>query len=215
MQLLPNPEQGRFLALVLLFIAGLAAYALGVHWWFTAPHLDIASQIADLKEQERGYRETVARRPMLEKQLAEVDRYEQSNPAFLAEADFDSAAAGLIQRFKQVLASHVTDPTRCQVLTNSSARNNQPERFQRVTLKLRLRCDLEAFAGLLYDLENDSPVLFIDDLQIFRQQGYIQPGRNKISTYLDIRFDLYGYIRSRADDDQADGKKPPRARVRP
>ncbi|MGD9583810.1 MAG: type II secretion system protein GspM [Lysobacterales bacterium] len=215
MQLLPNPEQGRFLALVLLLIAVLAGYYLCVHWWFTAPHLDIASQIAELKEQERGFRETVARRPLLEKQLAQVDRYEQGNPAFLPEADFDAAAAGLIQRFKQVVASHVTDPARCQILTNTSARNNQPERFERVTLKMRLRCDLEPFAGILYDLENDSPVLFIDDLQIFRQQGYLQPGRNKISTYLDIRLDLYGYIRHRADEGQAAGKKPPRARTRP
>ena len=214
MQLLPNPEQGRFLALVLLLIAVLAAYYLGVHWWFTAPHLEIAEQIAELKQQQRGFRETVARRPLLEKQLEQVDRYEQGNPAFLAEADFDAAAAGLIQRFKQVVASHVTDPARCQILTNSSSRNNQPERFERVTIKLRLRCDLEPFAGILYDLENDSPVLFVDDLQIFRQQGYIQPGRNKISTYLDIRLDLYGYIRQRADEQATAAQKPPRARIR-
>lgn len=214
MQLLPNPEQGRFLALVLLLIAVLAGYYLCVHWWFTAPHLDIAEQIAELKQQERGFRETVAGRPLLEKQLAEVDRYEQGNPAFLAESDFDAAAAGLIQHFKQVVASHVTDPARCQMLTNSSSRNNQPERFERVTLKLRLRCDLEPFAGILYDLENDSPVLFIDDLQIFRQQGYLQPGRNKISTYLDIRLDLYGYIRHRADGDQPADQKKPRPRTR-
>ena len=89
---------------------------------------------------------------------------------------------------------------------NQYAHATEPERFERVTIKVRLRCDLEPFAGILYDLESASPFLFIDDLQIFRQQGYVQPGQNKISTYLDIRFDLYGYIRKRVEIDEKTGR---------
>jgi general secretion pathway protein M len=208
MQLLPSPEHGRFLAVVLLAIALALAYLFGVHWWFTARHLEIGSQISDLREQELKFREKAAERPALEQQLAEVQQFELSSPAFLPEADFESAAAGLTQRLKQVVATHATDPTRCQVIMNQYSHANDPERFERVTIKVRLRCDLEPFAGILYDLEGASPFLFVDDLQIFRQQGYVQPGQNKISTYLDIRFDLYGYIRKRVGSaDKTDKSK--------
>ncbi len=212
MQLLPSPEQGRFLSLVLLAIALALAYLIGVHWWFTAPHLEIATQISDLREQELRYREKAAERPALEKQLAEVKQYELNNPAFLPEADFESAAAGLTQRLKQVVSEHATDPARCQVIMNQYSHVNDPEPFERVTIKVRLRCDLEPFAGILYDLESASPFLFVDDLQIFRQQGYVKAGQNKISTYLDIRFDLYGYIRKRVE--AADKNKPVNRRDR-
>ncbi len=200
MQLLPNPEQGRFLAVVLLVIALMMAYLLGVHWWFTARHLEIAGQISELREQELRFREKAAERPALEKQLADVQQYESNNPAFLPEPDFEAAAAGLTQRLKQIVSTQaIKDPSRCQIIMNQYAHASEPERFERVTIKVRLRCDLEQFAGILYDLESASPFLFIDDLQIFRQQGYVQPGQNKISTYLDIRFDLYGYIRKRVE----------------
>lgn len=206
MQLLPSPEQGRFLALILLGIALALGYLIVVHWWFTAPHLEVAGQIADLRDQELRFRQKAAERPALERQLAEVQQYESSSPAFLPEPDFESAAAGLTQRLKQVVATHATDPARCQVIMNQYAHATEPERFERVTIKVRLRCDLEPFAGILYDLESASPFLFIDDLQIFRQQGYVQPGQNKISTYLDIRFDLYGYIRVRVPSADKPGK---------
>ena len=206
MQLLPSAEHGRFLAVVLLGIAILVAYLIGVHWWFTARHIEIGGQISDLRSQELRFREKAAERPALERQLAEVQQYESNNPAFLPEADFESAAAGLTQRLKQIVTTHATDPARCQIIMNQYAHATEPERFERVTIKVRLRCDLEPFAGILYDVESASPFLFIDDLQIFRQQGYVQPGQNKISTYLDIRFDLYGYIRKRVEIDEKTGR---------
>ena len=73
---------------------------------------------------------------------------------------------------------------------------------------MRLRCDLEPFAGILYDLESASPVLFIEELAIFRQQGYLVPGQNKLSNYLDIRFDLFGFIRKPGPAKAAEGRKP-------
>lgn len=215
MQLLPNPEQGRLLAVVLLLIALLLGYYLSVHWWFSARHIEVADAIADLKQQELRFREIAAGRPLLEKRLAEVAQYESNNPAFLPEADFDSAAAGLTQRLKSIVATHATDPARCQIIMNQYAHSNDPERFERVTIKVRLRCDLEPFAGILYDLESASPVLFIDDLQVFRQQGYVQPGQNKISSYLDIRFDLFGYIRKQIEIDAKTGKAKIKAKDQP
>ena len=197
MQLLPRAENGRFLALLLLLIADGLVYVFGVHWWFTERHLAIADEIGDLREQYARFKAKADQKPLIERQLADVRTYEAGNPAFLPEGDFDAAAAGLTQRLKQVVAAHVpaSDAQRCQIIMNQYSRSTEPDPFERVVIKVRLRCDLEPFAGILYDLESASPMLFVEELAIFRQQGYLVPGQNTLSNYLDIRFDLFGFIR--------------------
>lgn len=206
MAITPKAENGRFLAIVLLLIAVLLVYFLGVHWWFTARHLEIADEMQTLREQELRFREIAATRKEVEAAHAAVRNYEANNPAFLPETDFDSAAASLTTQIKQIVARHAPaqNPDRCAIVMNQYQRANEPERFERVTIKLRLRCDLEPFAAILHDLEASSPLLFVDDLQVFRQQGYLTPGSNKIQNYLDIRVDVFGYIRSKP---QAAGKE--------
>ena len=196
MQLLPKAENGRFLAVLLLLIAIALVYVAGVHWWFTERHLAIAEEISDLREQYARFKAKADQKPLIERQLADVRTFEAGNPAFLPEGDFDAAAAGLTQRLKQFVSGQAPDPQRCQIIMNQYSRSTEPDPFERVVIKVRLRCDLEPFAGVLYDLETASPVLFIDDLQIFRQQGYLVPWQNKLSNYLDIRFDLFGFIRN-------------------
>lgn len=196
MQLLPKAENGRFLALVLALIAFALVYLVGVHWWFTERHLEIAAEMSELRDQYARFKAKADQKPLIERQLADVRAYEAGNPAFLPEGDFDAAAAGLTQRLKQIVGSHSPDPQRCQIIMNQYSRSTEPDPFERVVIKVRLRCDLEPFAGVLYDLESASPMLFVEELAIFRQQGYLVPGQNKLSNYLDIRFDLFGFIRN-------------------
>ncbi len=196
MQLLPKAENGRFLAVLLLLIAVALVYLAGVHWWFTERHLEIAEQISELREQYVRLKSKADQKPLVDRQLADVRTFEAGNPAFLPEGDFDSAAAGLTQRLKQFVAGQAPDPQRCQIIMNQYSRSTEPDLFERVVIKVRLRCDLEPFAGVLHDLESASPMLFIEELAIFRQQGYLVPGQNKLSNYLDIRFDLFGFIRN-------------------
>jgi general secretion pathway protein M len=208
MQLLPKAENGRFLALVLALITLALAYLFGVHWWFTERHVDIAAEMSDLREQYARFKAKADQKPLIERQLADVRAYEAGNPAFLPEGDFDAAAAGLTQRLKQIVGSHVSDPQRCQIIMNQYSRSTEPDPFERVVIKVRLRCDLEPFAGILYDLESASPMLFVDELAIFRQQGYLVPGQNKLSNYLDIRFDLFGFIRKPGPAKNSSERKP-------
>ncbi len=195
MQLLPKADNGRFLAVVVLLIVLLVAYLGGVHWWFTARHLEIADEMTQLREQERSYRATAEQRTDIEKRLAEVREFEANNPAFLAEGDFDSAAAGLSQRLKQVITGKAKDAQSCQIIMNQYSRPTDKERFERASIRVRLRCSLEEFGPILHELESSSPVLFIDDVQIWKQTGYRQPGTNEVASYLDIQFTLSGYLR--------------------
>jgi|APFre7841882724_1041349.scaffolds.fasta_scaffold56400_1 general secretion pathway protein M len=195
MQWLPSSDNGRFLAVVVLVIAVLLAYFVGVHWWFTARHLEIASQMGDLRERELRYRRTVAQRPEIEQRLATVRAFEASNPAFLAEGDFDSAAAGLSQRLKQIVQAHARDAQSCQIIMNQYQRPTDKELFERAAIRVRLRCSLEEFGPILHDLEGGSPMLLVDEVQVWKQTGYRAPGSNQVASYLDIQFTLSGYLR--------------------
>jgi general secretion pathway protein M len=193
----PAVDRDRLLAVVLLVLALFAVYLVGVHWWFTARHVAIWQEMSTLKDQEATFRATSAQRAEIEARLAEVRAFEASNPAFLPETDFDSAAAALSQRLRQIVTQHARNEQSCQIIMNQYAPSTERELFERAAIRIRLRCTLEEFQPILYDLESASPVLFIDELQIWKQTGFQQPGSNQVSSYLDIQFTLWGYLRKR------------------
>jgi hypothetical protein len=119
---------------------------------------------------------------------------ESTPPAFLPEGDFDAAAAGLVQRLVEVVASKGGNAERCQLIQKQYARSTRPEPFERVTIKARMRCDWPGLAPILHALET-TPGLFIDEAQIWKQTGYRTPGSNAPGDFLDVRFDVYGYLR--------------------
>jgi general secretion pathway protein M len=131
----------------------------------------------------------------IERRLAEVRAYEQGNRAFLSEADPNAASAALIQRLKQSMTDHAKDEQRCQNVSTQSFNSGTEELYQRVTVQARLKCDLEPFAAVLYDLENGKPYLFVDQVMIYKQQSYSPPGVKVVPNPLDVRFNLSGYLR--------------------
>jgi general secretion pathway protein M len=199
MRLLPQNNNGRLLAVTLTLIVLLLGYLLGVHWWFVAPHLEIASQMGDLREQQQRFLETSKQRTEIEKRLADVRNFEQSNQAFLAQNDAAGAASDLIQRMKQAVTEHGGDQNRCQVLTHQQLTGGKPELYEKVTIQVRMRCDLEPPSSIIYQLESGKPYLFVDQLMIYKQNyGYVAPGQKQPQqSALDIRFNLSGYMRKR------------------
>ncbi len=190
-------DRDRLLAVVLVVLALSAVYLGGVHWWFTARHVAIWQEMSGLREQEATFRATSAQRPEIEARLAEVRALEASNPAFLPEMDFDSAAASLSQRLRQIVTQHARNEQSCQIIMNQYAPSTEKELFERAAIRVRLRCTLEEFQPILYDLESASPVLFVDEVQIWKQSGFQQPGSNQVTSYLDVQFTLWGYLRKR------------------
>lgn len=192
-----SANRSRLVAIALLVIALVIAYFAAIHWWFTARHVEIATAIGELKEQEVIFRATSEQRAAIEARLAEVRNVEAGNPAFLAETDFDSAAAGLSQLLRQIVTRHARSEQSCQIIMNQYAPSTDKELFERAAIRVRLRCSLEEFQPILYDIESASPLLFVDEVQIWKQSGFQQPGSNQVSSYLDIQFTLAGYLRKR------------------
>lgn len=205
MRMLPPPGKGRPLALILFAITVLGGYMLFVHWWFTAPFLAMGAEIGELKDQETQFRAAIAARPEIEQRLQQVSAFESASPSFLPGNDFDAAAAALFLRLKDLVAEHAEVPERCVVASHNPKRSTTEEQYERVTISVHLRCDIDDFGEVLHALEGGKPLLFVDELNIYRQQGnqgraaFVggrpQPASTGAAYSLDIRFDLYGYLR--------------------
>jgi general secretion pathway protein M len=199
MRLMPETRNRRFLAVVLLLIVVSLVYLIFFHWWFVSPQLDIAAQMAELRDQQARFAQIAQERPQIDKSIAEIRAGEQNSQAFLTDADPNAAFSDLTQRLKQIIGQRVKDENRCSIVSNSNFKGGEEELYRRVTIQVRMRCTLESFADILYDLENSNPYLFVDQLMIYRQQaGYVPPGGKAPPTSLDIRFNLSGYLRNKA-----------------
>lgn len=199
MRLIPEIRNRRFLAIVLLLIVVSLVYLIFFHWWFVAPQLDIGSQMAELRERQASFAQIAHERPDIDQKITDIKAAEQNNQAFLTDTDSNAAFSDLTQRLKQVIGQRVKDESRCAIVSNSNFKGGEEELYHRVTIQVRMRCTLESFAGILYDLEDSNPYLFVDQLMIYRQQaGYVPPGGKAPPTSLDIRFNLSGYLRTKA-----------------
>lgn len=192
--LLPAPGKGKPVAIGLALFALAIVYLLGFHGFITQ-HLAYADEIAELKDAELRFRQIAAQRPQIEQRLAEVRQFQAGANYFLPEDSFDLAAANLNSMIKQIIADKARDPQRCQLISSQNERPTAPEPYQRVVVKVRMRCDLDDLTEIMYELENATPFLFVIELNLYQQQmfqgGMPQPNLGD----MDARFDVYGYIR--------------------
>ena len=192
--LLPAPGKGKPVAIGLALFALVVVYFVLFHGFITQ-HLAYAGEIADLKDSELRFRQIAAQRADIEKRLAEVRQFQAGANYFLPEDSFDLAAANLNSKLKQIIADKAKDAQRCQLISSQNERPTAPEPYQRVVVKVRMRCDLDDLTEILYELENATPFLFVNELNLYQQLmfqgGMPQPNLGD----MDARFDVSGYIR--------------------
>jgi len=192
--LLPPPGKGKPVAIGLALFVLVLIYFVAFHGFITQ-HLAYAQEISELKEKELEFREIAKQRPQIEPRLAEVSQFQAGANYFLPEDSFDLAAANLNSQLKQIIADKARNPQRCQLISSQNERPTAPEPYQRVVVKVRMRCDLDVLTEILYQLENATPFLFVTELNLYQQLmfqgGMPQPNLGD----MDARFDLSGYIR--------------------
>ena len=191
---LPDPVHDRGRTLLVLAAAILAAYLLLVHWWFSAPMLEMGAQRDDLRDKELALRLEAAQRPEVERRLAQVRQFQASTPSFLSEANKELASAALVQRLEQVVGSASPNPAQCQITARTPSDVPQDEDFERVVVQVRLRCGMTEMALVLQALEGGSPQLFVDNLELLSRRSYLGVGAENNAGAMDVSFDLYGYL---------------------
>lgn len=181
-------------AVLLLVIAVIVVYLLCFHW-FIISHLSYAEEIYELESQLNRYREVAAQKEQVEAQLESLQGRRNETNLFLAEADFNEAAAAMSERLSQMLSSFADDS--CQIVSRQPVRAREVERFEKVTVNVRMRCGIEDLTQMLYSLETGAPMVFAEELTVVKPRARRRNAQAADeSQALDVRFNMTGYLRS-------------------
>ena len=67
---------------------------------------------------------------------------------------------------------------------------------ERVTIQVQLPLRIQSLQQVLHSLESGAPFVFIDNIDVRRRQVRLRGLQNKNEdVYLDVRFDITGYMR--------------------
>jgi general secretion pathway protein M len=190
-------EQGnnRLTAVLLLVICLLFVYLLCFHW-FILRHVELGSEISQLSDQLGRFERVAAQREMYEAQLEQLRNRRSDANLFLEGGDFNEAAAGMSERLGQMIRTQADDS--CQIVSRQPVRPRVEERFEKVTVNVRMRCRIEDLQKVLYTLESGVPLVIADEVTVIKPRTRRRSSRNQPQTEtsaLDIRFNMSGYLR--------------------
>lgn len=194
MQFIPDQRNSKATALMLLVIAVLLVYLLFFHW-FVLRHREYAEEIDGLRTQLGRFQDVAAQRESLQVRLGQVRSSKGDAALFLEYPSFDEAAAAMSGSIGDLVRTQADDS--CQIVSRQPVRPRVQERFQKVTVNVRMRCDAEDFLQVLYGMETGEPLMLVDDLNIIKPRARrtsrnSQPQRQGA---LDIRFNVSGYLK--------------------
>ena len=195
MQWLPDRKNNRPLALGLLLIVAILVYMVGFHW-FVVRHAELAAEADRLTGQAARFKAAVAREPDLRARLAELDEQRTGSALFLPESGFSSAAASLTRRLREIIDAEALQPEFCTVQATQNVPDNDPDRFEKVTVNVRMQCTLDDISRILYALEDSQPMVFVDNLMLRQRIAAEQIGRRGASNYgrVELSFNMYGFL---------------------
>ncbi len=195
MQWLPDRKNNRPLALGLLVIALILVYLGGFHW-FVLRHAELASESERLSHQAARFKAAVAREPDLRERMAELEEERAGSTLFLPESGFSSAAAGMTRRLREIIDAEALQPEFCTVQATQNVTDSDPDRFERVTVNVRMQCPLDDISRVLYALEDRQPLVFVDNLMLRQRIVANQAGRRGASNYgrVEVSFNMYGFL---------------------
>jgi len=194
MQVIPDQRNSKATALMLLAIALLLVYLLVFHW-FILRHLEYAEEIDELGSQLNRFQSVASQRESLQGQLARIRGSQNDEGLFFEYDSFDEAAADLSGNIGDMVRTQADDS--CQIVSRQPVRPRVQERFEKVTVNVRMRCDAEDFLQILYGMETGMPMMLVDDLNIIRPRtrGRTRGQQTQAQGELDIRFNVSGYLK--------------------
>lgn len=193
------PVAGRLLAILILVVA-IALVYVGTVQPLIDDYRATADSIDDLRAANERFRRVAAELPARRAQLAALRQRQASSEGFLQGTNDALVAAQIQNRVKALAEAAHGELKSTQVLPVQDE-----GKYRRITIRVQLAVDLGAAQSLLYGIETASPLLFLDNLDmrahaIDRRRDRDRSGED---SGLDLRFDVYGYVRGAKTDKQA------------
>lgn len=189
-------DRDRWVALGVLGALLLVGYLLLVHPWWTVPMMDLGKRVDTLQQRDLRIRMELQQAPEVQRQLLAVQAQAARVPGFMSERSPELATAALVQRLETAVSEASPGNKSCAITNRSPLADARQQRFPRVVVQVRLRCGNPELAAVLYSLENGSPRLFVDNLNIVMQRYFFAGGQGGQGAGLDVSFDLYGYLQA-------------------
>ena len=187
-------DMGKWYAVMVLVLIAMVIYYLFFQG-FANDHSLMNEEISSLEEERKEYTELSSQIPELQSRIAQVRETMGDNTNFLNADTYNLGTAELTTLFKGIVAQNTESSTDCQPISNTPSKDNNPDGFEKIILKVRMRCHFDKMAKVLFDIENNSPHLFVDNLQM--EQRIISNSRRDVAPVkpmLEVRFDLYAYM---------------------
>jgi len=196
MALAAQPANSRLTAILILVIVLLLVYLTCFHW-FILRHIEYGEEISELSVQLGRYQRVAQQRSQYETLLQGLQERKSEENLFLEGSDFNEAAAGMSERLSQMISIQAEDS--CQIVSRQPVRPRVQERFEKVTVNVRMRCGIEDLKKVLYTLETGVPMVIADEITIIKPRSRrrrVNEPAPQAGELLDIRFNISGYLRT-------------------
>jgi general secretion pathway protein M len=194
------PRASRALA-VLILLGAIAVVWLGALKPLFDDYQATRQSIADDEAALARFRRVAAELPHRRAALAALRQRQAASEGFLQGTNEALVAAQIQNRLKALVEAAHGELKSTQVLPVQ-----EEGKYRRITLRAQMTLDTAATQQVVYGIETASPLLFLDNLDLrVHIGGDRHRDRANPDPPLDVRFDVYGYMRG--------GKAPEREAV--
>ena len=187
-------EQGnsRMTAILLFAIVVIVVYLLVFHW-FILRHVEYSGEISQLREQLGRYNRVAAMQDDYEELLQNLQTNRSDQNLFLEELDFNEAAAAMSERLGQAVDGRAANS--CTIVSRQPVRPRVQERYEKVSVNVRMRCVIDDVNSILHWIETSVPLIIIEEMTILKPRTR-QSRRNQQQKtgQLDVRFNMSGFL---------------------
>ena len=187
---------GRSAAVAILIVICAAA------WFMLAQPLILSffehrESIARSQEMLAKYRALVSTTKDIDLGLRKLHAAQQSEDRLLKGASTQLVGAMLQNRLKEIIDVNKGSLTSIQVLPG-----RDEEGFKRIPLAVTLTASVESLQKILYMIEDESPYLFIENLELQSNRGMMEVSEEQGSPDLQVHFEVFGYMANTPHEEQ-------------
>jgi general secretion pathway protein M len=183
-----NPQQRRLLALAILVLALGAVFSVSVLPVLLA-NQHYRDTIDGLESRLQQLQRAAAIGDTLQPQYEQLKRWRSSDAHYLKSNSAALAAAELQRLVKRIIVAKNAEVVSTQILTT-----RQEEGFDRVSLKVRIRGELENIVQAFHVIETGEPFVFLDNVSVRASRGRRLRGQTPTLQTMDIDMELVGYM---------------------
>ena len=161
---------------------------------FVSEHSLLNEELDSLEQDRQDHTQLVKIIPELQKRINTVKANVGDNTSFLLADSYNLGTPELTRILKSIVSENTTSSTECQTVSNTPYKDKNPDQFEKVVLKVRMRCQYDKMLNVLLAFQEHIPYLFVDNLNL--EQRLIHTRRNQKPTHpkLEVRFDLIAYL---------------------